>query len=236
MRATANKKVGNTNHPIVDYVNDVNRKISNDAIEFSQGANFYVMETASGSRAFLITNQEREQLEESNKGCKFYLRDEIKRGEVLKLIDEFSSDGVNLSLDVFKLNENNDLVFSACILHFIGLDNISLSLLKSAFFNESMKLGQLHFVYHSSKVAERLKQRVNSSQPRNRNYAMAIKIIRDTWDLYPAASKNEMCSKLHLHFKGTVSKDTIKRWIKKSNLQPPKPAKYTAFSLVIDSD
>ena len=227
---------GSISHPVVRYVNNVNDRLSSEAETFSKSAHFYVIESASGNRGFVTTNEKREILEQANKACKFYLRNEISKKEVLDLIDTFSSNGNAPFTDVFKLNESNELVFSACVMHFMGLDESADSLLKVAFYNENMKLGQLHFVYHSSKIVESLKQRVNSSQPRNPNYALAMEIIRNTWRKHPAASKAGMCAKLHQHFNGAVSKDTIKRWIKKSKLQPPKPEKYTAFSLVLDSD
>ncbi|AYY74538.1 MULTISPECIES: hypothetical protein [Citrobacter] len=237
MCAFVSKKTGEkTNHPVVNYVNNVNKRIADEAVEFSQSADFYIMETASGSRGFVTTNEKRTVLEELNKGFRFYLRDEISKPEVIDLINEFSGVEYGSFGDIFKLEESNDLVLSACIMHFMGLDSVADNLLKIAFYNENMKLGQLHFVYHSGKVVERLKQRKNSSQPRNPNYAKAIRILKDTWEKYPAASKNEMLSKLHQYFNGSVSKDSIKRWIKKSKLQPPKPDKYTAFSLVINSD
>lgn len=108
------------------------------------------METASGSRGFVTTNEKRTVLEELNKGFRFYLRDEISKPEVIDLINEFSGVEHGSFGDIFKLEESNDLVLSAC-----------------------MK--------------------------------------------YPAASKNEMLSKLYQYFNGSVSKDSIKRWIKNQN-------------------
>lgn len=64
MCAFVSKKTGEkTNHPVVNYVNNVNKRIADEAVEFSQSADFYIMETASGSRGFFTTNEKRTVLE-----------------------------------------------------------------------------------------------------------------------------------------------------------------------------
>jgi len=78
---------------------------------------------------------------------------------------------------------------------------------------------------------EKLKE--TAKRPRNKHYCDAIKIAKATWAKYPAASKNGMCQKLHEHFKGQVSSDTLDRWIKAAKIKPRVKSKATSFSLVV---
>lgn len=81
--------------------------------------------------------------------------------------------------------------------------------------------------------AYREKLKETAKRPRNKHYIDAIKIARATWAKYPAASKNGMCQKLHEHFKGQVSFDTLDRWIKAAKIKPRVKSKATSFSLVV---
>lgn len=81
--------------------------------------------------------------------------------------------------------------------------------------------------------AYREKLKGNAKKPRNKHYSEAIRIAKATWDQYPTASKNGMCQKLHGHFKGQVSSDTLDRWIKAAKIKPPMKSKATSFSLVL---
>lgn len=232
MRSQTDNPKKNRTHPVIDYVNEVNRKISASAKEFCNKTNFYVTD----DHGVLISDKTKEETLKFIKHSKLYTRDELSIHERHTLVAEMAAGKDEITSGPLKIKRNNDLIFSASIMHLLGFDEEVNSLLEVAFCHEKFILGQIHFVYNSSKVFERLKQKKNSSKPRNPNYALAIKIIKDTWAKYPEASKNEMCSKLHLYFNGTVSKDTLKRWIKKSKLQPPKPLKYSSFSLVVNSD
>ncbi|MDW2742759.1 hypothetical protein [Atlantibacter subterraneus] len=81
--------------------------------------------------------------------------------------------------------------------------------------------------------AYREKLKETAKRPRNKHYYDAIKIAKATWAKYPAASKNGMCQKLHEHFKGQVSSDTLDRWIKAAKIKPRVKSKATSFSLVV---
>ncbi|HDS7137948.1 TPA: hypothetical protein QH369_004797 [Klebsiella aerogenes] len=76
------------------------------------------------------------------------------------------------------------------------------------------------------------KYREAASGPRNQNYNEIMAVIQATWEKYPAGSKKELIRKLMAHYQSKVSEDSIKRWIKESALQPPKPKKYERITLI----
>ncbi|ELQ6219980.1 hypothetical protein R2320_001213 [Cronobacter turicensis] len=86
-------------------------------------------------------------------------------------------------------------------------------------------------------LARKIYLRENSKEiakkPRNKYHEQAINIAKATWQAYPGASMGKLCEKLRNHFNGGVSLDTLERWIKAAKIRPPKPEKYTSFSLVI---
>lgn len=72
-----------------------------------------------------------------------------------------------------------------------------------------------------------------ASVPRNQYYAEIMEIIKLTWDKHPNGSKKRMISLISEAYKNKVDESSLKRWIKKSGLTPPKPTKYLPFSLVV---
>lgn len=85
----------------------------------------------------------------------------------------------------------------------------------------------------AKKVYLREKAKEIARKPRNKYHEQAIKIAKATWQAFPGASMGKLCEKLRNHFNGGVSLDTLERWIKAAKIRPPKPEKYTSFSLVI---
>ncbi|VEA68215.1 Uncharacterised protein [Serratia plymuthica] len=72
-----------------------------------------------------------------------------------------------------------------------------------------------------------------ASRPRNKLHYEIIGIIKATWKKHPAGSKNEMIRRIMAHYPNKVDESTLKRWIKKANLTPPRPlGGYKNFSLV----
>ncbi|ECF5917775.1 hypothetical protein FNH55_11450, partial [Salmonella enterica subsp. salamae] len=71
-----------------------------------------------------------------------------------------------------------------------------------------------------------------SSKTRHKHYDEIIQIIKNTWEKYPSGSKKEMVRQIVEHFKGEVNESTLLRWIKKENLTPPRPSRYTTLTLV----
>ncbi|EHM40244.1 hypothetical protein [Hafnia alvei] len=92
------------------------------------------------------------------------------------------------------------------------------------------------FIEKIEKKAISNKQREVSQRPRNKHYSQAINIIIATWIVYPAASKTRLCKEIHEYFNGGVSENSLHDWIDKNGLQPPRPNKYTSFSLVIPDE
>ncbi|EAW1172739.1 hypothetical protein S922_14125 [Salmonella enterica subsp. enterica] len=74
-----------------------------------------------------------------------------------------------------------------------------------------------------------------SSKTRHKHYDEIIQIIKNTWKKYPSGSKKEMVRQIIEHFKGEVNESTLLRWIKKENLTPPRPSRYTTLTLVLSS-
>lgn len=226
-------------HPVVTYINSVNKQAYVSVDDVLKDSIFLVVEYASGERAFSFGNISRSVLKELNPDKNFYTKDELDDFEISSIIKSVSAgyelEGGGLSPS-FSLKESRNALLSASVMHFLGFASVALEIIQSAMVSEKLKFEQLHIAHKSSVIMERYKQHLKSAKPRNTHYEEAIKIISDTWSKYPAASKAGMCSKLHHYFNGAVSKDSINRWIKKSKLQPPKPERYTAFSLIINAD
>lgn len=129
----------------------------------------------------------------------------------------------------------DDLFLSAALLSFHGYTEQSQKTLKHAYYYllqdhiEAEKLGRIEDIIKNTK------QKIISGKPRNKNYNEAIAIAKATWAKYPAAGKGNLCRALQSYFNGGVSIDRLNAWIKKAGIQPPKPDKYTSFSLVIPS-
>lgn len=227
-------------HPAVGYVNSVNQRVYTAADTFSKNSAFLIIEDEEGALGFLVGQFTILSLRKFNPSKKFYTRSEISLDRVHKAIKFMSESGVaedftkNTGDKVyFKLKESRELLLSSCIMHFLGFDDIARSILKTAFVNEEMKLGQLKFIYYGNSVIANHRQSVRASKPRNPHYAEALRIAALTWEKYPGASKKSMCENLRNHFNGQVSIDRLNEWIKKEKIQPPRPNKFTSFSLVL---
>lgn len=126
----------------------------------------------------------------------------------------------------------DDMLVSAALLHGYGHKEQAKKMLKHALYilwqhkTEDTRLKKLEEVFKSSR------QKTIAKKPRNKHYDEVMRIAKDTWEKYPAASKGQMCENLSKHFNGGVSADRIDIWIKNSGIQPPKPQKYTSFALV----
>ncbi|BEM35529.1 hypothetical protein SME06J_42210 [Serratia marcescens] len=232
-------------HPAVDYVNSVNHRISDAAESLSKSATFMLVEDEDGDLGFLLSQFKITDLEKWNPSKKFYTRSEISKESIYSTIRNMSEAGVeglddgeiinnsSNSITNFKLKESRTLVLSSCIMHFLGFDDEARSILKTALYNEEMKLGQLKFIYYGNSVIANHKQSIRSSKPRNPHFEEAVRIATLTWKKYPGASKKTMCENLRNHFDGQVSIDSLDTWIKKQKIQPPKPKTYTSFTLVL---
>lgn len=74
----------------------------------------------------------------------------------------------------------------------------------------------------------------------NRHHDSALKIAMDTWGEYPNASLAGMTEEIHAHLRSkwndTPTAETIKSWLKKSNLYPDAKPKNRDFKLVINDE
>ncbi|EIF6912228.1 hypothetical protein H4L46_004369, partial [Salmonella enterica] len=74
----------------------------------------------------------------------------------------------------------------------------------------------------------------------NRHHDSALKIAMDTWGEYPNASLAGMTEEIHAHLRSkwndTPTAETIKSWLKKSNLYPDAKPKNRDFKLIINEE
>ncbi|HHR8283751.1 TPA: hypothetical protein ACS9WW_003715 [Salmonella enterica subsp. enterica serovar Muenchen] len=74
----------------------------------------------------------------------------------------------------------------------------------------------------------------------NRHHDNALKIAMDTWGKYPNASLAGMVEEIHAHLRSkwndTPTAETIKSWLKKSNMNPDATTKNRNFKLVINEE
>lgn len=74
----------------------------------------------------------------------------------------------------------------------------------------------------------------------NRHHDSALKIAMCTWYKYPNASLAGMTEEIHAHLRSkwndTPAAETIKSWLKKSNLYPNAKPKNRDFKLVINEE
>lgn len=74
----------------------------------------------------------------------------------------------------------------------------------------------------------------------NRHHDSALRIAMDTWDKYPNASLAGMTEEIHAHlhskWNDTPTAETIKAWLKKSNLYPDAKPKNRNFTLIINEE
>ncbi len=74
----------------------------------------------------------------------------------------------------------------------------------------------------------------------NRHHDSALRIAMDTWGEYPNASLAGMTEEIHAYLRSkwndTPTAETIKSWLKKSNLYPDAKPKNRDFKLIINEE
>ncbi|EFR3656293.1 hypothetical protein H0L72_002822 [Salmonella enterica] len=74
----------------------------------------------------------------------------------------------------------------------------------------------------------------------NRHHGSALKIAMNTWAKYPNASLAGMTEEIHAYLRSkwndTPTTETIKSWLKKSNLYPDAKPKNRDFKLIINEE
>lgn len=125
---------------------------------------------------------------------------------------------------------------SAISLYAIGMINSADNLVKIGIW---LLISGLFEGYHVDYVCDEISkqaiaehQREKASKPRNHYYNEVMHVIKLTWEKYPKASKTGLLNELSVYYHGKVSKNTLDKWIKESEAQPPKPDKYSSFELV----
>lgn len=127
----------------------------------------------------------------------------------------------------------NEFFEAAFLLKLHGHKEHSQKIMKQAYYQLLLWHNEFQKITGIEDVILSTRQQVISSKPRNPNHDETIRIAKATWEKYPGASKERLCKKLRDHFNGRVSVDSLNSWVKKANIQPPKPGVYTSFLLVI---
>ncbi|RJT27693.1 hypothetical protein [Buttiauxella izardii] len=127
----------------------------------------------------------------------------------------------------------NDLMTAAALLQLHGYKEQAKKTLKHAFYLQCLHATEDGRLELLEKTLQSAKQQAVAKKPRNKNYDEAMRIARNTWDKYPGASKGQLCKNLKKHFNNGVSVDRLDAWFTDAGIVPPKPQKYTSFSLVL---
>ncbi|ECG2981501.1 hypothetical protein EWG90_05970 [Salmonella enterica subsp. enterica serovar Derby] len=134
----------------------------------------------------------------------------------------------------------NDLVKSSAILELLGFDMLARKLRAQCgeAFAKMIMAQKINESYVKKIISEdRSKARKGKT---NRHYDSALRIAMDTWDKYPNASLAGMTEEIHSHLRSkwndTPTAETIKSWLKKSNLYPDAKPKNRDFKLVINEE
>ncbi|MFW0857482.1 hypothetical protein QMS86_16365 [Cronobacter dublinensis] len=154
----------------------------------------------------------------------------ITKSEIIKYIQE---NGIPPQTKTSGCEEADELFLSAALLEFHGYFEQAQKTRKHAYYLLIQNQVQVEKLSNIEQIIKNTQQKVASSKPRNKNHESVISIAKATWEKYPGASMGKLCEKLRTHFNGGVSLDTLERWIKAAKIRPPKPEKYTSFSLVI---
>lgn len=82
--------------------------------------------------------------------------------------------------------------------------------------------------------AYRKKMIENACKPRNKNYEVAVRILKRTWAKHPGAPKKSLFKAVKNHLNGGVSEDSLRAWAKAEGISPDPLIKKTSFTLVVD--
>ncbi|EIX3731617.1 hypothetical protein MKB79_004339, partial [Salmonella enterica] len=89
-------------------------------------------------------------------------------------------------------------------------------------------------IYKEIAEGSAFKQRsIAASGPRHRLYDEIVAIMKSTWKHNPALSKRKMISKLLIRYEDKVDEKTLRDWITKGKLAPPRPRQNKNSDLVI---
>lgn len=150
----------------------------------------------------------------------------LRQGDFNKVIDF-------LELYAVKVREfDSEAFMSAILMDYFGQYDLSQKILDDIYAKDLRGVFYPYVLERIKNTSYKKKMIENASKPRNKHYCEAIKIAKNTWRKYPAASKNGMCRKLYEYFNGEVSVDSLERWIKSAKLKPKVKSKATSFSLV----
>lgn len=149
----------------------------------------------------------------------------------------------NLSMQIYDAFLGEDismLMRSAVIMDVIGCMQLS------KYLNELSSKMMLNTVLANVSMAQAKKEiirqdRSNAKKGKtNRHHDSALRIAMDTWDKYPNASLAGVTEEIHAHLRSkwndTPTAETIKSWLKKSNLYPDAKPKNRDFKLVINEE
>lgn len=140
-----------------------------------------------------------------------------------------SDDSCDNGWDEFNAFVPNAMFKSSLILLSLGHEDAAREL------HQAMRMYNIEKNGRETIITEsvRDKYRKAASVPRNKYYNEIVSVIECSWKKYPAGSKKELIRRLIAHYgEEHVSEDSLRRWIKESGLQPPRPKKFERILLV----
>lgn len=96
-----------------------------------------------------------------------------------------------------------------------------------------MRTNLKSYIINANGMSRKFNLKNIASKPRNKHHDEAVKIMRETWAIYPHVSANKMKFAIILHFNNEVGNDAISGWIKKYNLKPDVKPQNKPFCLVL---
>ncbi|EKN4788146.1 hypothetical protein WKS02_001526 [Yersinia enterocolitica] len=128
------------------------------------------------------------------------------------------------------------MITTVLLLRLLGLNNTAarLEFLTHSALMHAQLSETIEDIKFKGKISK--KNSDNASGPKNKNYEQTISILTATWNGYPNTTKNAMIKKVYEHFEGTVSEQSISRWIKENGFGPKQKIRPCPhFKLVIPS-
>lgn len=136
---------------------------------------------------------------------------------------------------------NDVSLFISCVIVYIMLmaygyhdyaSRVLQSTIAALSLDDSLSIHTEYYIRNAKSIARKGKT--------NRHHNNALKIAMNTWDKYPNASLAGVTEEIHAYLRSkwndTPAAETIKSWLKKSNLYPDAKPKNRDFKLVINEE
>lgn len=225
------------NHPVIDYVKNVEKEILHFVDKFVGDINIYFVRDNSGCNHghLICTDDHLSKFKLDNPNMIFYSEDELTDSERLELAREFDlphkgDDPIEKNL----VDPNTSSFFKyAALMKLTGLHNASNELIRLGLLNDVKKDTFLSTIYYSHKKLKSFEGAKNGSKKSHRLKDEIISVIKATWQKYPSLAQGRLIGAIIKRYEkndtSMVSERTIRQWIKEKKLAPDKPEKYYSY-------